>query len=84
MPTWAATLLVGFCTVLTNLIVTAFYFGKLAQRVESNEKELDRQAKDLGDKIDHQADDMRNQWGHIGDLRADMGKVKGKLGVNGA
>jgi hypothetical protein len=84
MPSWAATLLVGACTVLTNLIVTAFYFGKLSQRVESNEKEMDRQGKELAAKLDHQADDMRNQWGHIGDLRADMGKVKGKLGVNGA
>lgn len=62
----------GALTVLTNAIVTAYYYGRLSQRVESNEKELD-----------HQADDMRNQWGHIGDLRADMGKVKGKLGVNG-
>lgn len=67
-----ATVLVGALTVLTNAIVTAYYYGRLSQRVESNEKELD-----------HQADDMRNQWGHIGDLRADMGKVKGKLGVNG-
>ena len=73
MPAWLATVMVGALTVLTNGIVTAYYYGRLSQRVESNEKELD-----------HQSDDMRNQWGHIGDLRADMGKIKGKLGVNGA
>lgn len=72
MPTWLATVLVGTVSVMANAILTAYYYGRLSQRVESNEKELD-----------HQADDMRNQWGHIGDLRADMGKVKGKLGVNG-
>ncbi len=73
MPTWLATILGIAFTVLSNAVVTAYYYGRLAQRVESNEKELN-----------HQADDMRNQWGHIGDLRADMGKVKGKIGVNGA
>lgn len=73
MPTWLATVLVGSLTILCNAIVTAYYYGRLSQRVESNEKELD-----------HQADDMRNQWGHIGDLRADMGKVKGRLQMNGS
>jgi hypothetical protein len=63
----------GGITVLTNAIVTAYYYGRLSQRVESNEKELD-----------HQANDMRTQWGHIGDLRSDMGKVKGRLQMNGS
>lgn len=67
-----ATVLGIAVTVMSNAIVTAYFYGRLSQRVESNEKELD-----------HQSNDMRNQWGHIGDLRADMGKVKGKLGVNG-
>jgi membrane protein implicated in regulation of membrane protease activity len=73
MPGWAATLVVGAFTVLTNAIVTAYYYGRLSQRVDTN-----------SDELKHQADDMRNQWGHIGDLRADVGKVKGKLGINGA
>ncbi len=73
MPAWVATLLVGGFTVGTNLLVTAYYFGRLSQRVEN----LEQQSKD-GSR------ERENQWGHINDLRADMGKVKGKLGVNGA
>ena len=73
MPGWVATLIVGAFTVLMNGIVTAYYYGRLSQRVDSHQERLESQA-----------NDMRNQWGHIGDLRADMGKVKGKLGVNGA
>ena len=72
MPTWAATLIVGAVTVLCNALLTAFYYGRLSERVDGHTKEL--AANDT---------DQNNQWGHINDLRADMGKVKGKLSING-
>lgn len=72
MPPWAATLIVGGFTILTNALILAYYFGRLSQRVDTN----DRQIADIGD-------DQDSQWSHINDLRADVGKIKGKIGVNG-
>ena len=73
MPTWAATLLVGTFTVITNLIVTAYYAGRMTTRVEN----LEAFAK--------KADESENdQWSKINTLREDVGKIKGKVGINGA
>jgi len=73
MPPWVATLLVGGVTVGTNLLVTAYYYGRLAQRVDNHAADI-KEGKDA----------RTQQWGHINDLRADVGKIKGKLGINGS
>lgn len=84
MPQWMATLIgVGF-TLLGNLAITAYFFGRISQSVESNKQTCDEREKAIAEELKHQSGDMRDQWGHIGNLRADMGKVKGKLGINGA
>lgn len=72
MPAWAVALIGGAGAVFGNALVTAYFYGRLSQRVESNEKDLDNHAQD-----------MRDQQTNIGNLRADMGKVKGHLGLNG-
>jgi hypothetical protein len=72
MPPWVATLLVGGITVGTNLLVTAYYYGRLSQRVDTHEKEISEGSAARAD-----------QWRHINDTRADVAKIKGKLGING-
>jgi hypothetical protein len=72
MPTWAATLLVGTFTVITNALVVAYYAGRMTTRVENLEafaKNADESEKD--------------QWSKINRLREDVGKLKGKVGLNG-
>ena len=66
---WAQAALV----ILVNLLVVAYYAGGINRGQKEHERRLD--ASDEAEK---------NQWSAIGDLREDMGKVKGKLGMNGA
>ena len=72
MPGWVATLLVGGFTVLVNGLLTAYYYGRLSQTVDSHEKRLDKSESENND-----------QWFNINDLRENVGKIKGKLGLNG-
>ena len=73
MPPWVATLLVGFVTVLLNALLMAYYYGQLSQTVK-NHAELHARL----------ASEQAAQWSHINILREDLGKIKGKLGLNGA
>lgn len=72
MPGWIATLLVGGFTVLVNGLLTAYYYGRLSQTVDSHEKRLDKTETESND-----------QWYHINDIRESVGKIKGALKING-
>lgn len=72
MPAWAATLLVGGFTVGTNLLITAYYYGQLTNRVAN----LERRA-------DETDTSRKDQWQQINETARGLEKVKGKLGVNG-
>ena len=72
MPQWVATLLVAFVSVVINALLIAYYYGQLSQTVKNHEASFASNERE-----------QENQWSHINDLRADMGKVKGKLGING-
>lgn len=86
MPGWVATLLVGVFTVGTNLLVTAFYFGKLAQRVEGHDESFENIKGEFA-KVDSRFvgvnDDQRRQWHEINEVGKDLARVKGRVGVNG-
>lgn len=73
MPAWVATLVVAGITLVGNALITAYFFGSLAQRVKNVEQIVEK----------HDVDE-RQQWEHIGELRENVAKVKGKLGINGA
>jgi hypothetical protein len=72
MPTWLATLLVGCVTVAANALLTAYYYGRLSERVEGHRQTLKRHEEENEDREER-----------INTLRENMGKVKGKLGMNG-
>jgi len=73
MPPWGATFLAGLVPVLFNALLLAYYYGRLSQTVK-NHAELHARL----------ASEQSDQWSHINTLREDMGKIKGKLGLNGA
>ncbi len=72
MPPWVATLLVGAVTVATNALLLAYYYGRLSARVDQHDEAIDKREKS----------DER-QWMQINDLREDVGRLKGKAGING-
>jgi hypothetical protein len=49
MPTWMATLVIGGLSLVCNLAVTAYYYGRLAQTVADHTKELDASRRDRDD-----------------------------------
>lgn len=73
MQPWVATLLVGGVTIAVNALLTAYYYGRLTQRVDTHDTSI-QEGKEARER----------QWSHINDLRADVGKIKGKIGINGA
>ena len=42
MPTWMATLVIGGLSLVCNLAVTAYYYGKLAQTVADHGKSIEK------------------------------------------
>lgn len=73
MATWLATLLVAAISLVGNVVVTAFYYGKLSQRVDTHETQITA--------LD---DSQKDQWTHINSSRESIAKIKGALGINGA
>jgi hypothetical protein len=77
MPAWAATLVVGAITLAGNFLVTAFYYGRLTERVSTLQKQFENH-------VESHESTERDQWSDIAALRESVAKVKGKLGINGA
>lgn len=73
MPSWVATLLAAFVTVAANALLTAYYYGRLSQKVEGHQERLEA--------ID---ESRRDQWEQINLTARGIEKIKGKLGINGA
>lgn len=69
---WAA-IGVGAVSVISNLLIQAYYYGRLTERVDG-----------LGHRIKLVEDEQVLQRGHISTLREHMGEVKGKLGLSKA
>jgi len=80
MPEWVATLAVGIVTVLANALLTAFYYGKLSERVDGHTDQLKQHQRSF----ETNTEDQRRQWVEIGTVGKGLEKIKGKLGVNGA
>lgn len=80
MPPWVATLAVGAMTVLANALLTAFYYGKLSERVDGHTEKLYQHQRSF----EANTDEQRRQWEEIGSVGKGLEKVKGKLGINGA
>jgi Spy/CpxP family protein refolding chaperone len=80
MPSWAATLAVGLATVLCNALLTAFYYGRLSERVDGHTEKLSQHQRSF----ETNTEEQRRQWDEIGDIGKGLEKIKGKLGVNGA
>lgn len=49
MPAWLATLVIGGLSLICNLAVTAYYYGRLAQTVADNSKQIDKLGRDRDD-----------------------------------
>jgi len=77
MAQWLATVIVGAVSLVGNLLATAYFYGRLSQRVENLGNEFTVHERE-------QREEERNQWGHIVDLRSDVGKLKGHAGINGS
>lgn len=63
MPTWLATLLIGGLSLICNLAVTAYYYGRLAQTVADHSKQLDNSMRDRD-----------NLWRAITDIRVEAAR----------
>lgn len=72
MPTWLATLVIGGLTLVCNLAITAYYYGRLSQTVADHERQLT-----------YSQNDRDNLWREVSKLGRGLEKVKGKVGVNG-
>ena len=59
--------------ILVQLVIAAFVYGKLTQKVVG-----------LSDEIARLDKDQDNQWSKINDSRENIAKIKGKLNLNGA
>jgi hypothetical protein len=59
--------------VIIQALLAAVTYGMLVQGQREHARRLD--AMDV---------EQSEQWGDIGELRENMGKVKGRLGLNGA
>lgn len=72
MPGWGVTLLGVGISVVSNFVIIAFFFGGLTQRVKNVEKDCE-----------DQKEVERDQWQDINRIDRELGKVKGKLQING-
>jgi hypothetical protein len=77
---WIATLAVGVATILCNGLITAFYYGRLAERVDNHTGKLSEHQRSF----EANTEEQRRQWEEIGSVGKGLEKIKGKLGVNGA
>lgn len=67
-----STIVIGGITLVSNLLVTAYFYGGLSREVKNH-----------GELIEDASKDRREQWRNINRMREDVGRVKGKLGLNG-
>lgn len=80
MPTWIGPVVGAVVSILVNALLLAFFFGRLTQKVDGFTREIEEVKGD----VEERRESDRDQWKEINNLRADMGKVKGKVGMNGA
>jgi len=69
---WLVTLIVGAVSLVGNLLATAYFYGRLSQRVEGHDRE-----------INALQTTEREQWAKISQSAESISKLKGALGVNG-
>lgn len=62
----------AIATIVANLLITAFFFGSHSRAIKDHDKQFE-----------DNASDRQNQWEAIGNIREDIGKVKGHLRING-
>jgi hypothetical protein len=77
---WIATLAVGVATILCNALITAFYYGRLSERVDGHTEKLTQHQRSF----ETNTEEQRDQWEEISKVGKGLEKIKGKLGVNGA
>lgn len=73
----------GIATALGNLWISAYYYGRLIQKVSAHGESilrLDDETKDLERKF---YADSAEQWRSIGKMSTDIAKIQGRMGVNG-
>lgn len=80
MPTWGATLIVGLATIICNALLTAFYYGRLSERVDGHTEKLSQHQHSF----ESNTEEQRRQWEELGKVGKGLEKVKGALGINGA
>lgn len=73
MSPWLATLIVGAVSLVGNLLATAYFYGRLSQRVDNHDKEFSGIQQN-----------QRDQWSKINQTAEGLSKIKGALGVNGS
>ena len=72
MSAWVATLIVGGVSLVGNLLATAYFYGRLSQRVDQNVSS-----------ISQLEESRKEQWREINQTAKSVEKLKGALGVNG-
>jgi hypothetical protein len=72
MPGWGPALTASALSLVGNFVIIAFFFGGLAQRVKNVEEDC-KDSKGT----------QREQWQSINRIDRDLGRVKGKLQMNG-
>lgn len=70
--------------VFVQAVIAAFVYGKLTQTVSGHSAGLAAETKEREKEVARIDDDQRNQWSQINKSREDIGKLKGKIGINGA
>lgn len=68
---------------VVQIAIAAYVYGKLTQSVSSLGDGLKAESSNRETDIERIDEDQKEQWGVIGNMREDLGKVKGKLGING-